>query len=240
MKTVIKLLFQCVIALCCLTGCKDMDSIHEEYAPGGEIIYTGMVNYVRAYSGIERIGFSWYLDADPRIVSTVIYWNEGADSIVVPVNRTEPGYIEMQTTINLPEGYYQFELVTKDREGHRSVGLEGSAQVYGVAYQAGLKTQDLLPDSYLGNSGWYVSLGGAAENAVYTEIEYKERGGTTKTIAISVPSTDTVIPDAAPETPFRYRTFYMAENFIEPIPSLYAERVTPAVYRNEIRPVTVA
>jgi hypothetical protein len=240
MKTVIKLFVIAFAGLYCLAGCKDMDSIHEQYAPGGEIIYTGMVEYASVYSGVERIGFSWYLNADPRIVSTVIYWNEGADSVVVPVNRTDPGYMEMNTVINLPEGFYQFELVTKDREGHRSIGLNETGQVYGVTYQSGLKTQNILPNSYLSDRNWYVFLSETERNAVYTEIEYEERDGTKKTLEVPVPVRDTVIPNAAPEAPFRYRTFYMEDNYMEPVPSIYTEGATPAVYRNEIRPVTVA
>jgi hypothetical protein len=92
MKTIMKFLIPC-FCLLYLAGCEDMNSVNQEYFDLGETFYTGKINYLRSFPGNGRVQFSWYINFDPHITRTVIYWNEGADSLAVAVNRAQAGLI---------------------------------------------------------------------------------------------------------------------------------------------------
>jgi hypothetical protein len=238
-KTV--LLLAIVYAGFCIGSCRDMDTDYKEYIVPGGIIYPQKADSLKLYSGVGKVKLEWLIPIDPSVVRAMIYWNNYTDSAAytLPVDRGGLTYIG-RTIEGLKENTYTFYVKTYDEYGNVSIPTDVTGPVYGEIYQASLRTRDILPDSYLDNSGWYVFLGEAAENAVYTEIEYKAKNGTTQTIVIPVTVTDTVIPDVAPETPFRHRTFYTAAGYMEPVPSIYGEGTTPAIFRDEIRSVTVA
>ena len=117
MKSIIKNIAGFICIIIGLSSCENINDVHEEYLKWGEEIYTGVVDSLEAYPGNERIKFTWMINADPRITKTVIYWNDGGDSAVVEVNRTQSGIMRMETSLNLPENSYIFKFVTKDDEG---------------------------------------------------------------------------------------------------------------------------
>jgi hypothetical protein len=237
-KTV--LLLAIVFAGFCISSCRDMDTDYREYIVPNGIVYPQKADSLKIYSGVGKVKLEWLVPVDPKVVRAMIYWDNYTDSAayILPTDRAGLTYIG-RTIEGLKENTYTFYVKTYDEEDHVSIPADVTGPFYGDTYQAGLRIQNILPDSYLGNSGWCLFLDEVSEDALYTEIEYKVKNGTTQTIAIPVPATDTVIPDVAPETPFRCRTFYTAANYTEPVPSLYREGTVPAIFRNEIRPVTV-
>lgn len=132
MKTIIKMFIP--LYLLSLIACDNMNSLHKEYLEWGEAIYTGVVDSLKAAPGYERVKFSWEINADPRITKTVIYWNDRGDSMVVAVERTQPGRIQMEYILQLAAGGYLFELATKDDDGHQSRYIEASVNIYGSTY----------------------------------------------------------------------------------------------------------
>ncbi|MDR1103041.1 MAG: DUF4998 domain-containing protein [Tannerella sp.] len=130
MKVAIKIAV--ILCLLHLTACDGMDSLHEKYLEQGEAIYTGVIDSLKAYPGNNRVKFTWEINSDPRIRKTVIYWNERQDSSTVQANRTGfSGRLPMETTMDIPEGNYIFEFVTRDDEEHHSMFVEQTVQVYG-------------------------------------------------------------------------------------------------------------
>src|SRR5690242_19096634 len=86
------------IAYCFLTGsflilssCQKMDHIQKKYAEKAETIYLGKIDSIQSYPGFGRVKLTWYMNADPRIDQTIIYWNRRQDSLVKNFNRTTPG-----------------------------------------------------------------------------------------------------------------------------------------------------
>lgn len=140
MKIILKFLFSFCLSYL-MAACDSMNSAHEEYLERGEGIYTGVIDSLKAFPGNNRLKLSWEINADPRITQTVIYWNERADSVVVPVNRTTSGIIALDTTFNLPEKSYLIEIITRDDFGNKSLYVQKSVEVYGNKYIALLKNR---------------------------------------------------------------------------------------------------
>lgn len=143
MKSIIKNIAGFICIIIGLSSCENINDVHEEYLKWGEEIYTGVVDSLEAYPGNERIKFTWMINADPRITKTVIYWNDGGDSAVVEVNRTQSGIMRMETSLNLPENSYIFKFVTKDDEGHKSLNVEKTADIYGSRYVSTLRNREI-------------------------------------------------------------------------------------------------
>lgn len=129
MKVIIKITV--LLCLLHLVACDGMNSLHEKYLEQGEIVYTGVIDSLKTYPGNNRVKFTWEINSDPRISKTVIYWNEHQDSSVVQVKRISPGRLPMETMLDMPEGNYIFEFVTKDNEEHHSMFVEQTVQIYG-------------------------------------------------------------------------------------------------------------
>lgn len=133
-----------IVSLCLLasiSACDSMNSAHEEYLERGEGIYTGVIDSLKAFPGNNRLKLTWEINSDPRITQTVIFWNERADSLVVEVRRTTSGVIPMETTFDISEKSYVFELITKDNFGHKSLFVQRTIEVYGKKYIALLKNR---------------------------------------------------------------------------------------------------
>ncbi|MGV8090382.1 MAG: DUF4998 domain-containing protein [Mangrovibacterium sp.] len=130
-----------LLYLFCFTACEDMNSLHQEYWDRGEEIYTGVIDSLKAFPGDNRVKFTWQINSDPRITKIVIYWDEGMDSVIVNVTRTQTGTLNMETLFNIPEGSYIFEFVTKDDEGHRSLSTERTVEIYGEKYASLLRNR---------------------------------------------------------------------------------------------------
>lgn len=174
MKTLISSLILGIVSVM-FFACDDMNSIHEEYLNRGEEIYTGVIDSLNAYPGNERVKFTWEINADPRITKTVIFWSDGADSAVVEVNRTQPGIMKMETILNLPEKSYIFKFVTKDDEGHKSLSVENTVEVYGPNYVSTLRNREIRTITAQEDSSVLLTLGALEDVALlYTMIAYTD------------------------------------------------------------------
>jgi hypothetical protein len=196
-----------------MVACDDMYSMIKDDLDKGETVYTGVVDSIAYYSGNNRVRFTWQVNADPRISKTVIYWNNGnsIDSISVPVNRTQTGVLKMEKEFNIPEGAYTFEFVTKDNDGHRSLAVEISAEIYGERYGASLSNRNI--SSMVVTKGPEVKLVWANQESVaalYTTLEYTDHSvnpPVKRTIRIENDDTETLLPGIRLE-PFTLVTTY--------------------------------
>jgi hypothetical protein len=148
--------------------------MHQKYIDEGESLYLGTVDSIKVFPGNERVKFTWKVNADPRIEKTVIYWNDGKDSSVVMANRTQAGILDLETVLNIKEGIYNFKLVTKDDEGHKSLATERTVQIYGPKYISNLTSRNLVSISVSGN---VLTINWATIESVliqYTTVRYTD------------------------------------------------------------------
>jgi hypothetical protein len=227
MKNIIKnvcLFFPCL--LIGMASCDDMGSISEKYMEGGEIIYTGIVDSVSATPGNARVQLSWYLTSDPRISKTVIYWNEGEDSVEVSITASQIGG-KVIKEIQLPEAYYLFELVTKDDEGHCSNPSEISVNVYGNRYIAELRNRSIqskVVDATGLTINWFAIETTEIQYVTVQYTDYTDPGTPVpKTLKVENGDTSTALPGARAGDTFTVVTFFLPSGGLDMVSALAKE-----------------
>jgi molybdopterin-binding protein len=194
-----KILPKYILPLClfCLGACDGMNDLHQLYLERGEEIYTGIIDSLKVFPGNNRVMFTWQINSDPRITKTVIYWNEGLDSCIVEVNRTQTGSVNMDVTLDILEGNYVFDFITRDNEGHRSLSTERSVEIYGSQYAVLLrnrviKSLDIVDENSL-NITWTPAETTVRHTVIkyidYTDAEYPEE----KTVTVDNSDTATIL-----------------------------------------------
>ena len=167
----------------------------------GEETYLGAVQDLSAYSGFNRVKLEWYLNADPRISSCVITWEGNENPVVVPVPENRVIKDPISTIIDLPEGKYIFNMITRSDTGKESLVRTIAGEVYGSTYQASLSAQGINSISADLNGvtiNWVPLEGCTGTTLTYTNNEGKE-----KIIKVDEGQTSTVIPDAVLIIPFQ-------------------------------------
>lgn len=228
MKNIIKYL-ACGLSAFLITACGDMYDIHEKYLEMGEETYLGAVQDLNAYSGFNRIKLEWYLNADPRISSCVITWEGGEKPVEVPVPENRVVKDPMSTIINLPEGKYIFNMITRSDTGKESLVRTIAGEVYGSNYQAGLSAQGInsMSATLTGVTINWTS----AERCIETKLTYTNNEGIEKTVTQPEGEMTLILPDAVLDTQFKLVSKYsLPDNAIDDV--LTTEKVMsfPAYY----------
>ena len=228
MKNIIRYI-TCGLSAFLMTACGDMYEIREDYLEMGEETYLGAVQDLSAYSGFNRVKLEWYLNADPRISSCVITWEGNENPVVVPVPENRVIKDPMSTIIDLPEGKYIFNMITRSDTGKESLVRTIAGEVYGSTYQTGLSAQGINSISADLNGvtiNWVPVEGCTGTTLTYTNDEGKE-----KVVKVGEGETITVIPDAVLKTSFKLvSTFKPADDAFDDIPTLEKIMVFPAYY----------
>lgn len=126
-----------------LFACTKMADSYDNFIANGEIYYPGKADSLKTYPGRNRIELSWLLVSDPKITKSVMYWNNKADSVVIPVTRSRGVDTIRKLLTSIAEGTYTFEVYTYDDKGNRSVKVDAIANVYGNNYDISLVNRPL-------------------------------------------------------------------------------------------------
>ncbi len=207
-----------------LAACGKQDDSYREFLKDGVIIYTARVDSLKAFAGDSRIALSWLLVSDPKITHCRVFWNNGADSVNVPVQRTS-GVDTCRIIIpNLNENVYAFHVYTYDAKGHSSVKEEIIGTAYGSVYLSTLSNRPVRKATYKSSGKkaeivWF----GINPEAVAVDIEYTNLADQVvkqREVALKHP-TDPNRPAAFKDTTFlegykqgtaiRYRTAFKPE-----------------------------
>ncbi|NSL90381.1 DUF4998 domain-containing protein [Chitinophaga sp. Mgbs1] len=207
-------------------ACSKMDDTYRDFLQGGEIIYTGKVDSLRAYPGRNRVLLAWALVSDPKITRCRVYWNQGHDSSEIAVRRSG-GVDQVQLLLGgMAENTYTFQVYTYDNAGHSSVREETIANVYGDVYLSTLSNRPVRSAKYdaakkEATIWWY----GVNNQAVSVEVNYINTAGAAATIiqvADSIPDNPRdapefrarlKLPDYKAGTAFSFRTAYKPVKF---------------------------
>lgn len=209
---------QLMLVVFTLIKCTDINDIHDEYLKNGETIYIAKVDSVDAYSGNKRIMLRLYT-GNPQISTFAIFWNEGSDSLIVPIeNRISPDYIDVMIgdQNRVMEGKsYVFEIYSRDKNGHRSIKYEQLGEIYGDSYQASLQNHYYKSAIFDGkdstlNITWFSSID---KTEIAVEFNYTDkRTGSPISSKIGVGElTTTKISDIDTDYPVSYRTLFLPE-----------------------------
>ena len=166
-----------ILTIAAVISCTPMDD-YLKYTDGKEIIYTGQVDSLHFRSGKGRVVFSGLLISDPNVDKVVAYWNSRKNSIVIEniINkRGDASVFPIDTAIVLPEGSYNFEVITYDAKGNSSVVRNEKGISYGSRYESGLYNRPVQnvkqEDGYV-EVTWY-----NADPTSYVDLQFEDENG---------------------------------------------------------------
>lgn len=230
-KIKVNLIFQLAFVLLFICqGCEKMEDTYKQYLDGGEIIYPGRADTLKAFPGKNRIKLQWLIVSDPKVVRAMVYWNNKADSVEVRIHKTANTDTVSVVIPGLDEGLYTFDVYTYDAAGHRSVRSQVIGEVFGASFQRtlanrlvktvqwlNLPQQGEIPAFRGGQITWY----GVNVLAVFMDIRYTredETGAVLREVPVKTPGRQplfretTRLPLWKQNTPVRYRTAFMPDS----------------------------
>ena len=215
-----------------VTACDDMNSIHQKYYDEGEDIYTGVVDSLKAFGGYEKVKFTWEVNADPRITKTVVYWNQHADSVVIDVNRSQSGRLQLEhELLQMNEGSYIFEFITRDNEGHFSLPMEIVVQIYGEEYSKSLRNRRISSIEHLEDGTMLVQWDPISSiDMQYATLSY-EIDGIEQSIRIENNDDKTILIGLNTGDVIRVSTTYQPTDGLDPLLAPHSEYTMPAFER---------
>lgn len=199
-----------IFCVSALSSCDDFMDVHKEYIEGGEIIYAPKPDTISFLAGKERILFYCRTYNAPNVKSVDVYWNDGLDSLIIPVSLGS-GYDSLSVVLdNMPEKSYTFNVHTTDHFGHRSLTITNFGSSYGSSFQSTLNDRRIKGISLFETGGvidWYSSMEGLTRN----EVRYTRKDGTKAVACLSAEEYSVTCPDIQPGSTFEYRSLYIPE-----------------------------
>jgi hypothetical protein len=196
-----------------MAACSKMDEYKSNYIPNNsEIIYAGKVDSLKVRSGKNRVLITGLFTADPKVTTCRIYWDSRVDSLSIPVVHNGNDSLS-QIITGLSEGRHNFEVITFDANGNRSVTVTGAGVVYGAKYQSNLVNRPIASAELLANGSTSVtwadfdtSSGAKLTVEKYTDITDKE-----VTVRTPVRETVTTLPNFKAGSRITYQTIFLPD-----------------------------
>jgi hypothetical protein len=197
-----------VVTLFC---CKKSDTEFKDFLQDRERIYPGIPVSVNYRPGNERIMLLWKPSPDPSITKYVVYWNNKADSVVIP---TAAGTDTVKVMIpKLKEYVYAFTIYSYDATGNCSIPLVvNNAKVYGPLYNLGLLNRAYNATTpYVVNGDGSVQLNFNTPDTINiaTSIKYTNKTGNIVDTQLLPKNNSIILTDYKAGTAIRYRSSYI-------------------------------
>lgn len=191
-------------------SCEGFMDVHEEYIKGGEIIYAPKPDSINFIAGKDRIMFYCRTYNAPNVRSVDVYWNDGLDSLIIPVEM-KTGYDSISVILNnMEEKSYTFDVRTTDNFGHKSLYVTDFGTSYGELYQSRL-TDRRIKDISLSDKGGMVNWFFAPGNLVRSEIQYIKKDGSQAVVKAPATANETLLPDIKSGSTVEFRSLYIPE-----------------------------
>ncbi len=200
------------LAAVIFSACTKSDE-YKKFTQGGEISYTGKLDSINIKSGNNRVFIQGLFLADPKVTLCKIFWNNKADSVVIPVKKKYATDTLKYFVEKVTEGVQNFVIYTYDAAGNKSIPVYKTGRSYGARYQASLFNRP-IESAFTDASGatkitW---LGMDRLTGVFaTEIEYTALSNVVKKIRTKIDDNTTSIADIKPGTGIRYRTLFLPD-----------------------------
>lgn len=203
-------LFYLLLGISVLSSCEDFMDIHKKYIEGGEIIYAPKPDTISFIAGKERIQFHCRAYNAPNVKEVNLYWNDGLDSLIIPVSFGA-AYDSIEVILNnMEEKSYTFNVVMVDNYGHKSLTVTDFGTSYGTAYQSTLNDRRIKELTFMETGGvieWYSPMDGLVRN----EIRYTKSDGTQAEVWMPADAYSVTLPSPEPGSSFMYRSLYIPE-----------------------------
>ena len=199
-----------------MAGCSKMDGTYNDFWKNGGKTYPASPDSITVFSGKNRIKMALTFSGGSLVTKAKIYWNNKADSLVVPIQRDEDkpaDTIDMMLK-DLDEGFYSFDVYTYDDKGNQSVTKNAIGYVYGAEYTASLLSRLIEQVSYSDDTAKIQWDNRADSTAIGAEILYKGASGTIHRRFVAPTADTTVITDMlfSPGDVIYSRTLYVPDS----------------------------
>jgi hypothetical protein len=224
-----------VFLLVIVFSCENMNSLHKEYLERGETIYIGAADSIKVHPGLNKIGFEWIINADPRISKAVIYWNKRDTSVVVPVTRTNEGQMWLSALItNIAEGEYVFEFEMQDNSGNISKAIEVSGTVLGDVYVENLRNRGIKSLAKLVTGDMQITweaVSATAASLLYSVVQYVDIHGNEMKIEVGNDEEVTLLHGLETGNEIDIYTVHLPEDGLETFESIKRKFIMPKFER---------
>lgn len=201
--------FAFLLLAAAMGSCTSMDEGYKDFIKDGEISYTGKIDSLHVYSGKNRVQVKGLFISDPKITECRIYWDNRADSVVVPITRTG-GIDELNVIIdNLVENVHNFEVRTFDKLGNTSIPVYKIGAVYGNRYQTSLYNRPIAT-KYFSPKLTTINFASMdlSTGAYATEVTYTTTANTTVKVQLPIAQSRLDITDFKLGSTFTYKTLF--------------------------------
>lgn len=182
----------------------------QEYLDAGETIYASKMDSVEIRPGYNRVEVTGLLKYGMDTEKCVVRWLPQNDSVVVPVHRIEPVDTFRVFIENLPEGTYQFEIVTYNKAGYRSISTTKGSKTYGERYVNSLRVRSLLKTEVAGEK-LLLNFSSEMAEALNTKIFYLNNAGEKREQVVTRDNNRIEITDWKPRGEYEVKTYYVPE-----------------------------
>ena len=236
MKKIVRFLVWSFPVIALIVSCDRMNDIQQKYVDSSsDRVYLGKNDSLTAYGGYERVKLVWYINSDPKIETTVVFWNNRLDSLEIPFVRKQEGIQKDSVIIDrnmdgtpLAEGTYIFEVINKNQYGERSLTSITEGNSYGEVYAGSLSDRPVISLSSEGfdpltqSSTIKIRWDEALEGCI-TKITYNKRSTGVETVVfISETESEMTLMDVGnrfehPDDVLYISSVYAPEGMIDPI-----------------------
>jgi hypothetical protein len=210
-------IFKCITIIFCViafASCKKMDDYKKYIEDQPVLNYTGKVDSVKVFSGQNRVLIQGLLVSDPKIKEARIYWDGRRDSIVVPINRTF-GVDTLKAAINnLEDRVYNFEIVTFDDQGNKSVKVYAFGRSYGQNYLLSLINRPIAVNSLKTYDNTFSATFSNVDRTLgifATEVKYTDQNGTEKIKRLGIDENALSLTNVKIGEKMSYRSLYLPD-----------------------------
>jgi hypothetical protein len=206
-----------LLTILSLVSCSGGDE-YLKFTQNGEVSYTAKIDSAKVFPGRNRVKVEGLILSDPKVTQLRVFWNNRADSVVVPIVRTK-GIDKVSTIIaGLAENVYNFELRTYDAQGNKSIAHSITAEVFGARYQASLNDRPIVTSSLSSNLSLTINFAAMdlTTGAFATEVVYTDKFDVEQTLTVPVATSQVIIPNYKIGSQFKQRSLFLpAKNAID-------------------------
>jgi|SRR5690606_9336030 len=224
MKKQILILITIVLGFGVLYSCKKMDDTYRQFIEDGEIIYIGRADSLKVRGGELRAEVSWLLISDPKVHEYKLTWNNGTDSIINTVTKTDQVDTVRVVIEDLEEKTYEFTITMFDKHGNTSVKSNVIGKVFGPRYESSIVNRAFLT-AILKDSDVTINWTKAEDQLVYSLLTYTDSSGKETTLRVEKDEETTILSDFP-----RIGNFEMVSSFLPDSTALDTFYTAPVTY----------
>ncbi len=205
-----------------------MDSQYKDFIESNGHVYPQRADSLKTYPGYNKLRMKWLKPKSPRVIYSMVYWNNYQDSMKVELKSfTDTITVDI---LNLNEYTYTFYIKNYDVEGNVSIPTEAVGTPYGENYLVTVNDRTYSSATRSSTNEGNINWGPVTNDLIYTEIKYQNLAGKISTIKVNADDNFTNIPNIKPGVKFEYRSVFLPIKGIDTIKRDWKESDMPFMY----------